>query len=332
MKRDIKNRTRLEEVIPIKTPFVVHVDTNNTCNFKCKFCTSGDHELLAHYNRPKGSMSFELFKKIIDDLADFSDKVKDLIFHKNGEPLLHPDIVKMIEYAKLKNVSDRTILVTNASLLTPSLVRDISNSGIEYIQISIEAVSDEGYENVSQVKVSYDKIVFSIGYLFAHKKPTTHLSVKLMDLGLSDVEKQKFFADFEHICDSINIEHPISYTQPSVKDTSLGLNKNTTHDSYPAQYKEICTLPFYTMNINFNGNVSACSFDWRHVHIMGNAFETHLKDIWQGEQYNNFRRLQLRKRRNENEYCNGCEAIYNLLDNIDEYGEGLLEKFEQPNA
>jgi len=67
MKRDLVNRTKLEEAIPIQTPFVVHVDTNNVCNFRCKFCTTGDHELLAKYERPKGFMTFELFKKIIPD-------------------------------------------------------------------------------------------------------------------------------------------------------------------------------------------------------------------------------------------------------------------------
>jgi len=327
MIRDMKNRTKLEEAIPIQTPFVVHVDTNNVCNFKCKFCTSGDHELLARYNRPKGYMTYELFKKVIDDLTHFDNKVKDLIFHKNGEPLLHPDLVKMIKYAKLKNVANRTILVTNASLLTPSLARDIANSGIDYIQISIEAVSDLGYKNISQVDVSYDKIVFSIGYLFAHKKPTTNLNVKIMDTGLTDEEKEKFHDDFLYICDSLNVEHPISYTQTNIKDTSLGYKYETTHDSYLAKYKDICTLPFYTMNINFNGNVSACSFDWRHAHIMGDANTESLKDIWFGEKYNNFRKLQLKKQRNKNEYCNGCGAVYNLLDNIDDYGDLLLKRF-----
>lgn len=327
MKRDVKNRTKLEEVIPIQTPFVIHMDTNNVCNFRCKFCTSGDHELLARYERPKGFMTFDLFKKIIDDATQFDGKVKDLLFHKNGEPLLHPDIVKMIRYAKEKNVANRTILVTNASNFTPRLARDVADSGIDYIQISMQAVSDEGYKKVSQVNISYDKLVFAVGYLFAHKKDATHLNVKLMDTGLSEEERQKFTDDFQNICDTCGIEHPISYTQPHVKDTSLGLKKETTHDNYRASYKEICTLPFYTMNINFNGKVSACSFDWRHKQIMGEVDKTPLKEIWLGKRYNDFRKLQLQKRRNENEFCNGCEAVYNLLDNIDAYGEELLKRF-----
>jgi radical SAM protein with 4Fe4S-binding SPASM domain len=328
MKRDLVNRTKLEEAIPIQTPLVVHVDTNNVCNFRCKFCTTGDHALLAKYERPKGFMTFELFRKIIDDLTQFESKVKDLIFHKNGEPLLHPDIVQMIRYAKEKNVAKRTILVTNASNLTPRLARGIADSGIDYIQISMQAVSDEGYKEVSQVNVSYDKLVFAVGYLYAHKKESTHLNVKIMDIGLSEEEKQKFNEDFKNICNTVGIEHPISYTQPNIKDTSLGLKRETTHDAYSASYKEICTLPFYTMNINFNGKVSACSFDWRHKQIMGEVDKTPLKEIWFDERYNNFRKLQLQKKRNENEFCNGCEAVYNLLDNIDMYGEELLKRFK----
>lgn len=328
MKRDLNHRTKLNEVIPISTPYVVHIDVTNVCNFKCKFCTTGDHALLEKYNRPKGFMSFETFKKIIDDLTEFDDKVKDMLFHKNGEPLLHPEIIKMIEYAKKKDVAQRTILVTNGSNFTPKLAREIANSGIDYIQISIQALSEKGYQDVSQVKVSYEKLVFSIGYLYAHKKESTVLHVKLMDIGRTEEEKQVFNRDFENICDSLGIEHPISYTQPEIKDTSLGFKNGTTHDSYTSTYKEICTLPFYTMNINFNGNVSACSFDWRHKHIMGNVVNSSLKAIWNGHPYDHFRRLHLEKKRNQNEFCNGCEAVYNLLDNIDIYAEEILKRFK----
>lgn len=329
MIRETKNRTKLEEAIPLNTPLVVHVDTNNVCNFKCKFCTTGAHELLEKYERPKGFMTLSLFKKIIDDLAEFEPKVKDLIFHKNGEPLLHSNIVEMIRYANDKKVSMRKILVTNGSLLTPELARGIADSGIDYIQISIEAVSDKGYKEVSNVDISYEKIVFAVGYLFAHLKESTFLNVKIMDLGLSEEEKQKFYDDFIGICHEANIEKPISYTQPDIIDTSLGIKKDVTHDFYESTYKDVCTLPFYTMNINFNGNVSACSFDWRHAHIMGNANNTSLKEIWNGEKYNAFRILQLSKQRDTNEFCNGCEAVYNLIDNIDVYSEEILKRLKK---
>jgi len=32
------NRKRLEELIPLSTPFRVLIDTATVCNFRCKFC------------------------------------------------------------------------------------------------------------------------------------------------------------------------------------------------------------------------------------------------------------------------------------------------------
>ncbi|NMC64437.1 MAG: hypothetical protein GYA55_14830, partial [SAR324 cluster bacterium] len=172
-------------------------------------------------------------------------------------------------------------------------------------------------------------LVGNVAYLYANKNPLTTVNVKIMDVGLSEEEKKKFHDDFSNISDTHAIEHPISYTQPTIKDTSLGLMKGTTHDMYESTYKEVCTLPFYTLNINFNGKVSACSFDWRHGHIMGDANEERLVDIWQGRQFDGFRIMQLKKLRNQNPLCCGCEAVYNLLDNIDEDAGEILKRLEE---
>ena len=32
------NRNKLEEVIPLDTPYSLAIDPSNVCNFKCEFC------------------------------------------------------------------------------------------------------------------------------------------------------------------------------------------------------------------------------------------------------------------------------------------------------
>lgn len=72
MKRFDVNRTRLETVIPLATPFVVHVDPCDTCNFRCKFCPTSRRELMRSIvGRNHGPMDFELFKKVINDIQMF---------------------------------------------------------------------------------------------------------------------------------------------------------------------------------------------------------------------------------------------------------------------
>ncbi|HHQ4535055.1 TPA: hypothetical protein ACSP8B_004120, partial [Aeromonas veronii] len=86
---DLKNRTKLESVIPLDTPFVVFLDPSDACNFKCRFCPTSDRGLMKAVNRPWKQLSFDLFKKIADEMTLFPGQVQVLRLYKDGEPLLN---------------------------------------------------------------------------------------------------------------------------------------------------------------------------------------------------------------------------------------------------
>ena len=76
---DLKNRTRLETVIPLSVPFIINVDPADVCNFQCKFCPTGDRKLIRNTpGRNHGLMDFDLYKKIIDDIGEFEKPIKVL--------------------------------------------------------------------------------------------------------------------------------------------------------------------------------------------------------------------------------------------------------------
>lgn len=95
-----EHRSKLEDVLPLRTPYSLFIDPCNLCNFKCKFCAmqTTDEEL----DFKKQLMSMELYEKIVDDIASFPDKLKMLRISQHGEPLLHPELPEMIRYAKQK--------------------------------------------------------------------------------------------------------------------------------------------------------------------------------------------------------------------------------------
>ena len=133
---DLKNRTKLETVIPLKTPFIINIDPSDKCNFQCKFCPTGDLELMKKTpGRLHGPMDFELYKKIIDDLDEFEDKVKVIRLYKDGEPLLNPHFAEMVAYAKKSPKVDRVDTTTNAALLTHDLSLKIIEAGLDRINI-----------------------------------------------------------------------------------------------------------------------------------------------------------------------------------------------------
>jgi hypothetical protein len=48
---DLLNRTALETVIPLESPFVLFVDPSDACNFKCRFCPASDRGLMRKVGR-----------------------------------------------------------------------------------------------------------------------------------------------------------------------------------------------------------------------------------------------------------------------------------------
>lgn len=328
MIRDVKNRTKLQEVIPLKMPFVCHIEVTNVCNFKCEFCASTDNPKYSKIK--KGFMEYNLFCKVVDDLSCFGEgiRLKQLIFHILGEPLLHPQIAEMIAYAKKKNVAEKLILYTNGSKLTPELSRKIVDAGIDIIQISIEHVTSEGYEKIAHIKLDYDNLLSNIGYLYAYKKDNCFVSAKILDCNLSQSEKEKFFIDFERITSECHIETLMQTVPADIKDTTLGIGRTTTNDGYEAIPKSVCTLPFYILGVSYDGLVSPCVCDWSKELIIGDINKNALKDIWEGNKMKKIRIMQLTKNREKHGICGRCESIYNQIDNIDDYADMLIKKFE----
>ena len=60
------------------------------------------------------------------------------------------------------------------------------------------------------------------------------------------------------------------------------------------------------MTITVKGNVLPCFEDFHQNHEMGNVHETHLRDIWASEKYEQFRKDLARGLRHKYAACKGC--------------------------
>jgi radical SAM protein with 4Fe4S-binding SPASM domain len=322
---DLINRTKLETVIPLKTPFIIFVDPSDACNFKCKFCPTSNKKLLKQVGRKQELMNFELYKKIIDDICTFEKPIKVLRLYKDGEPLLNPKLPDMIKYAKEKKCAERIDTTTNASLLNPQKNIELIEAGLDRINISISGINNEQYLDFSKYKINFNELVSNIRHLYENKK-NCEIIIKINGDILSDKDKILFYEIFGDIADGVYIEHIMScWPEFNPKDNNIKINKKV--GIYGQKIKEVlvCPYAFYSFSINSDGLVSLCFLDWAKKLIIGDTKKENVKEIWNGEKLKDFQKMFLTKKRKNHPICKNCgQLTHGLPDDIDNYSDIIL--------
>lgn len=315
-----RERTTLEQIIPLDTPFILFIDPSNLCNCKCTFCPTGDKELRKM--RPNGLMDLETFKQVVDDLKEFPRKLKRVNLYKDGEPLVNKHFTEMVEYLRQANVTEQIWTKTNGLMLTPILNKVLVKSGLDMIGISVKHVNASGYKRISGVDMDYGKFLDTLEDLYSNRDDCK-IYASIADSGLTQAEIDKFYEDFTPISDYCAVEHLHGWSMSNVKDFTLGI-KADTFDGVPLTQKIVCPWPFYEMAVNWNGAVSVCNEDWAHKTIVGDANRQSVQKIWTGLQMRDFQRMMLLGKRGDNEACRDCYYLQCSPDNIDKFRYELL--------
>lgn len=325
---DLNNRTRLEKVIPLETPFVVFVDPSDACNFKCRFCPTSDRDLMKSVGRPWKQMAFELFTKIADEMTSFPEKVEVLRLYKDGEPLINKRLVDMIKYAKDVGAAKRIDTTTNAALLTKEKGKAIADAGLDRINISIYGVNNEHYKDFSGVKLEFERVLANVKD-FYEVRGECEMLVKINGDALTEDEKQMFLDQFGDYADKIYIEHIMScWPEFDLR----GVDVNNQKGIYGQEILEVdtCPYPFYSFSIHSDGIASVCFLDWARKLVVGDAKKNSVPEIWNGKELKAYRKMFLEGGRKQHSVCGGCgQMTHGLPDNIDGYRAEILERLNQ---
>ena len=251
-----QNRIKLEESVPLPSPLMFLVEPTNLCNLKCAFCPTSDEKLLKEVGRPKGSMPLELFQKIVDDCKAFKGPdgtpgINVFYVHKDGEPLLHKNITEMISYAKKANIAKEIRLVTNGIFLSPEMNRRLVDSGLDWIRISVNGMTDEKYAQLCGTAVSVKKLVENVKDLFLCRKHNTPFMIaKMIDVNRTEEEKKLFYETFLEICDVCAVEEIGGWSSTGDRDFALGV-KNESRNGIRSRDRFVCPMPFYSLVVPF---------------------------------------------------------------------------------
>ena len=164
-------------------PNFVQIESTTKCNMKCKQCIRGPGE---NYDMP-----FELYKSIVDQLNYTSFGTQHVDLTGVGEPLLNPDLVSMIDYAKKRDF--RVSFTSNFMLMNQSRASDVINSGVDYLYISVDGATKHTYEKI-RVGANYEKLISNIEHFIEAKrelntvKPSLRFYVALQEDNVKEIQ------------------------------------------------------------------------------------------------------------------------------------------------
>ena len=143
-------RQLLRALISTKHPINAQIVAIRRCNLSCTYCNE--------YDQTSDPVP-------IPDLFARIDRLKELktasITITGGEPLLHPQLSEVIERIRFHRMVAGVI--TNAYLLTKDRIRELNESGLQHMQISIDnAKPDE--VSVKSLKVLDKKLKLLADY------------------------------------------------------------------------------------------------------------------------------------------------------------------------
>ncbi|PYU89598.1 MAG: radical SAM protein [Acidobacteria bacterium] len=117
-------------LLSTKHPILAHVIPIRRCNLSCVYCNEYDD-----FSAP---VPTDVMFRRLDKLAGLGTSA---IIISGGEPLLHPEIEKIIAHIRKRGMI--AAIISNCYLLTREKILALNQAGLEYMQISIDNVNPD---------------------------------------------------------------------------------------------------------------------------------------------------------------------------------------------
>lgn len=276
----------------------VYIETTNRCNIRCRFC---ENPALKY---PRGMMSLEVFQKAVDAVAEHPNvKVVNLV--GMGETFLNPHIWEMIEYVHAKGI--HCYSCTNGKWrATEEQLASITR--LKHIHITIDGVTNDVYR-ISRPNTDVDQIFDTVHRILdARKGQGSQLPHVQVRMNLFTFNRHQLF-DLIRVCretgvDSVwiakgaaepvyqttlsdeewkRLPHGYVFTSGFARSDQGDIDRQTGLNVWrykPGSRSVLDEIGCNGTTIRWDGNVSACCFDFNVTAVMGNIREESLKDMW----------------------------------------------------
>lgn len=286
-------------------PRRVFIEPTNYCNCKCVHCPGS-----SFMTRKRGYMDFNLYMKIIDELAPFWSFVT-INLYQHGEPLLHKRIYDMIDFAQGKNLFVK--MNTNLGSLKKGDIPRLLK--LNYLEIAIDSASKHTYRKIKG-RDKFEKVLDNIlDFLEAWGElatPATYAcDVSFLSQHLNVHEAEIFEDMFSRLpIGHVNV-FPLHNFTGAISEGALNMpnRKSMSRADWPR-----CNTPWDIMGINWDGTAVACVYDYDSRYQVGDVKKMSVMDCWNSAEMQRFRKGLLDRDYSEIEkrgsLCSECSILW----------------------
>ena len=290
--RGIASYLRADAIVPHQ-PVVLEIEATNRCYEACLMCP---REAMS---RPKGDLSLSLLQDLIEQSKDTVELVN--LFH-NGEPLMHPRLGELIAYCRSRGLP--VLITTTAALLSERKGRELIEAGLSMMVVSLDAVTRETYARVRRHS-RFEKVVANVESFMQLKKEMGRgpfVQVQMVAMDFNRREARQFIRRWRGRVDGVRVKR--FYNTGNI-GPRIGQSVPAPKAAKPLP----CIMLWREPVVTWDGTVLPCCVDLNGDKPLGNVKEKSLREIWNGPEVVEMRRLHAEGRYKEIDICRNCTVF-----------------------
>jgi radical SAM protein with 4Fe4S-binding SPASM domain len=316
------------------------IEITNACNFKCTWCPD---DIM---DRRRGFMTKEKAFAILEEVAEKRSWLGPLFpvkLHQMGEPMLHPDLVAIVERAETLGVGIE--LNTNCGLIREDLVLGLYAAGLTNLILSYQTPDLASFKTRKAPRLAFDdyreKVRLAVE-LKVKARARTRIEIDIMntkyadryrivsedDQALAFLEDWIFFAqgleeryalpprkhDWEKLRSTRFLDQDENGSRYTLLEgVELIWKRCHTWGNVVGGHKTAevvstyCPAPYDQFVIQWNGDVAACCTDFEGRTKLSNVFSESIESVWTGEVMNRRKKDMLEGRLLD--VCAKCQGV-----------------------
>ncbi len=268
-------------------PEQIRLENTNACNAHCVICPREKQ------SRKIGFADSGLVQQIAENAK--GQRITKFTVQGFGEPLLDRSFCSHLRLIK-RELNCSTFTVSNGSLITPELARELVACGLDKIKISFYGINKREYESMHR-RLSYERTVQGVMNLVEGKRAArSRITIRLQYIG----KPWRF----------------VPFVLQWAGKTAVGYN--TLHNYGGGRmYRKLrgrprgCPILSQSiLQVLWTGEVVPCCYDFNGKMALGDLRRLSIHDVWHGQPYRSIRRAHASHDFTDWPLCRTCDRRY----------------------